>query len=376
MTLSCPNKELCGSCSWSHIPYEKQLQQKLSDINGSFKLKGLDINCEDIIPSPRLAHYRNRMDFVIDFEGRVGLRQKGKWWRVIDGHPCFISDLLIEEKFFKVREWVKKSRFTFYDRKSHQGFLRYAVIRTNLAGEVMVIIVTSATENLEEEKLALESFNELSSTCNITNLLWSVNHTITDVSSGDEIIKISGDDFLIENIAGFKYKISPHAFFQTNSYGAKELLKAVGECVDEGDEGKLVDLYCGCGFFAVALHSKFEQVTGVESCAASIEDAKFNCDLNGVKINFFAEKSEDLKWEHIEADVVVVDPPRSGMHDRALEKLLSLAAKKIIYVSCNHKNFAREAVQLLKRYSLSSIKAIDMFPHTPHVEVVSCLTKI
>ena len=107
--MNCPNKELCGSCGWSHIPYDKQLTQKLADINGSFALKELDLKCEEILPSPVTEHFRNRMDFVIDFEGRVGLRQKGKWWRVIDDHTCFLASEDIERLFHIVRDWTKTS---------------------------------------------------------------------------------------------------------------------------------------------------------------------------------------------------------------------------------------------------------------------------
>ena len=116
MRSDCPNKERCGSCSWSHIPYAKQLQQKLSDINGSFRLKQLDTEVREIVASPKTDHYRNRMDFVIDFEGRVGMREKGKWWRVIDGHTCFLGMERIEELFSAVRAWAQSAGLSFYDR--------------------------------------------------------------------------------------------------------------------------------------------------------------------------------------------------------------------------------------------------------------------
>ena len=126
--MPCPNPDVCGSCRWSHIPYDKQLKQKLSDINGSFALKELDLQCETIIPSPKTDHYRNRMDFVIDFEGRVGMREKGKWWRVIDDHTCFLADKKIDDLFSHVRTWTPTAGLSFFDRKAHTGLLRYAVI--------------------------------------------------------------------------------------------------------------------------------------------------------------------------------------------------------------------------------------------------------
>lgn len=246
---NCPHKELCGSCGWSHIPYDKQLVQKLSDINGSFALKELEYHCSEILPSPKVDHYRNRMDFVINFQGDVGLRQKGKWWRVIDNHPCFIADEEIDERFYKVRDWVKSCELSFFDRKKHNGFLRYAVIRSSRAGSNLVILVTSKPENSEEEVKARAAFALLRDTLGDTSLVWSVNTTTSDVSFGQELETISGEGFLREVIAGFQYIVEPHAFFQTNSYAAPLLLETVSEFCGDLSEKRLLDLYCGSGFF-------------------------------------------------------------------------------------------------------------------------------
>ena len=181
MNSPCPDKEACGSCGWSHISYDKQLTQKLSDINGSFKLKNLDIRCEDIIPAAETEHYRNRMDFVIDFEGRVGLRQKGKWWKVIDDHTCFISDEKIETHFKHVRDWTKTAELSFFDRKAHTGILRYAVIRSSSIGQTMINIVTSAPADEIEENTIKSALESLAQSANPTTLIWSINHTISDV---------------------------------------------------------------------------------------------------------------------------------------------------------------------------------------------------
>ena len=144
MSSLCPNKDRCGSCAWSHIPYEKQLKQKLSDINGSFKLKHLDVVVDEIFASPKTEHYRNRMDFVISFRGEVGLREKGKWWRVIDDHTCFLADERIDAMFPHIREWAQTCGLACWDRKTYAGTLRYAVVRATSTGETMITVVTSA----------------------------------------------------------------------------------------------------------------------------------------------------------------------------------------------------------------------------------------
>lgn len=384
MNSECPKKEICGSCGWSHIPYEKQLAQKLSDINGSFKIKELKLKVEEIIASPKLDHYRNRMDFVIDFQGHVGLREKGKWWRVIDDHPCFISDEKIETLFALVRTWAQSCGLTFYDRKAHIGLLRYAVIRCTSTGETMINIVTSAPTEIETENETSVSnetgvssiktaLTKLQSVATPTTLIWSINHTITDVSFGDEMKTISGPGFIEEIIDGHHYRISPNAFFQTNSNASPLLLQTVQEFAGDLTNKTLLDLYCGTGFFAVAMAGPAKRTIGVELSAEAIRDARINAELNKVTVEFHDAKTESFDWMSLGADVVILDPPRSGMHDQALADIIKTLPPTIVYVSCNYKNFAREMVQLQEHYEVTKMRAIDMFPHTPHVELVSLL---
>lgn len=388
--MPCPNPELCGSCRWSHIPYDKQLQQKLSDINGSFGLKELDLQCETIIPSPITEHYRNRMDFVINFEGLVGMREKGKWWRVIDNHTCFLADEKIEKLFADVRSWTKTAGLSFFDRKTHTGLLRYAVIRSTSTGETLINIVTSdpaspgpSIAGGEAQRTPQswgargarihKALEDLNNAAQPTTLIWTTNSTISDVSFGENETVIAGPGFLTENINGVTYRISPQAFFQTNLFTSPLLQEAVVGLVDESAE-RVLDLYCGSGFFSLPIAKKVEHVTGVELNEAAIEDAKINAKQNDIKnVEFFSAKTESLKLTDYPADTIVVDPPRSGMHDDALASLMETNAKQIIYVSCSYKNLARELVTLTQKYDVDDMMAIDMFPHTPHVEVVVSL---
>lgn len=370
----CSKKEVCGSCGWSHIPYEKQLQQKISDINGSFKLKGLDISCTKILPSPRTEHYRNRMDFVIGFDGKVGLREKGKWWRVIDDHTCFIADEKIEKLFTITRNWTQTAKLPFYDRKAHTGLLRYAIIRTTSRGESMVIILTS-TPTEEEKPRLLQALAELADTAQPTTLIWSINTTISDVSFGTELHTITGDGYITENINEFLYRITPNAFFQTNFFASPLLQKIVMEYAKQTHPQTIVDLFCGSGFFTMPLARLGKKTVGVELVEEAIHDARINAELNKLDIEFFAEKTENFAWSEYTPDLLILDPPRSGMHDSVLEKIQEESPKNIIYISCNYKNFAREMKILEKIYRVQDMTAIDMFPHTPHVELVSWLQK-
>lgn len=371
MSSPCPQKEICGSCSWSHIPYAGQLAQKLSDINGSFAIKKLDLRCEEILPSPVREHYRNRMDFAIDYQEKVGLKEKGKWWKVIDGHGCFIADKQIDELFVAVRDWVKTGGLSFYDRKAHTGFLRYAVIRSTTLGRSMLNLVTSKPDNEQEvRRILAQAAQEL----NPTTFIWSQNSTITDVSYGDKLETISGPGYIEEMIGGHRYRISPNAFFQTNPHGASLLLKTVEEFCGDLSGKTLLDLYCGSGFFSVALGNRAKESIGVESVEEAIHDARINASLNASRSTFHVSRTEDFDWTSLGADVVILDPPRSGIHDKALADLIANPPAHIVYVSCNPKNFAREMVQLQKLYHIETMRAIDMFPHTPHVELVTKLS--
>lgn len=372
MTSACPQKEICGSCGWSHIPYPKQLEQKLSDINGSFKLKELSYQCTEISPSPKTSHYRNRMDFVIGFDGKIGLREKGKWWKVIDNHSCFISDEHIDRLFQTTRQWAHNSKLSYYDRKSFKGLLRYAVIRCTSKSETMINIVTSLAQQ-DEEALLQEQLYKLAKETAATTLIHSTNTTITDVSNGDILKTISGNGYIEEIVGGYTYRITPNAFFQTNSNAAGILLELVKNYAGDLTDKKLLDLYCGSGFFSIALARQAKQAFGVELSTEMIEQARNNAEINNVKVEYWDAKAESFDWEKLGADVVILDPPRSGMHDQALKDVLRIKPKKIVYVSCNYKSFAREMLELSKLYDLTKMQAVDMFPHTPHVELVSLL---
>ena len=387
----CPKPDVCGSCGWSHIPYDKQLQQKLSDINGSFKLKNLDVIVDEIFASPKTEHYRNRMDFVISFRGEVGLREKGKWWRVIDDHTCFLADERIDALFPHIREWAQTCGLACWDRKTYAGTLRYAVVRATSTGETMITVVTSAPRegkstgvqkvNSDDTATITAALNEVAKP---TTLVWAINHTVSDVSFGDEHHVISGAGAIEEAIDGVRYRISPNAFFQTNSYAAPMLLATVREFAGDLTGKTLLDLYCGTGFFAVAMAGQAARTMGIEMVADAVNDARMNAELDnlasppprggaGGGVEFHDAKTEAFDWASIGADVVILDPPRSGMHDKAFQDVMAAKPKRIVYVSCNYKNFARELVILREHYDVDAMRAIDMFPHTPHVELVTSL---
>ncbi len=336
------------------------------------------------------------MDFVIDWQGSVGLREKGKWWRVIDNHPCFLADEQIDDLFAVCRAWAKTCGLSFYDRKANTGILRYAVIRSTTLGQTMVTIVTSAPKDDGEKRQILDALELLTTSANVraglkpapTSLIWAINHTITDVSHGGENIVISGPGYIEEEIGledpslpqdqKIRYRISPNAFFQTNPHAAPLLLQTVAEYLGDLSGKTFLDLYCGTGFFSLALAGKAEKTIGVELVEEAIKDAQANAELNNLsnKVTYLAQPAENVDWLAYNADVVLLDPPRAGLHPSTLSDLLKPnAPEHVVYVSCNYKNLARELAILQNHYDVLGITAIDMFPHTPHVEVVANLQK-
>lgn len=347
---------------------------KLAAINTAFQETGVAAECSEILPSPAISHYRNRMDFAIDFEGRIGLREKGKWWRVIDNHHCFISDERIEQAFGRVREWIQSADLSYFDRKKHHGLLRYAVIRATLTGQLMLNLVTSVPRDRDEEQRARAALHTLTSSLSATTVIWARNNTISDVSFGTEMEIISGPGVIEEEVEGVKFQISPNAFFQTNSRGAAVLLREVFDNLSlSGSQGTLLDLFCGSGFFSVACASRMQRCVGVELVADAVRDARINAELNHVPVEFHDMQAEKFDWSSLTPAMVIVDPPRAGLHPKALKALLDNAPPSIIYVSCNFGAFARELRELLTAYNIVRCRAVDLFPQTPHVEVVTLL---
>lgn len=370
-TSPCPNKIQCGSCELSAIPYKDQLNKKLLNIN--LALSEHSVICTNIIPSPVTQHYRNKMDYPIDFMRKMGLREKGKWWKVIDGHTCFLADKEIERLFFATRDWVKSTPLSCWDRRAFVGLLRYAVMRVTSIGESLLTIVTSRPADDVEKDLIILELKKLSDVSKPTTLVWSVNSSTSDISIGEELTSVVGSGTIIEDINGLKFTLSSNSFFQTNTYTAKLLQTEVLKMAKDSGAQNTLDLYCGSGFFALSLAKNGINCSGIDIVPEAISNAADNARLNNLNVNFVAEKAEDLSWTRSSYDLIIVDPTRAGLHTKVLQALLDNQPKNLIYVSCNYKQFAAELPKLQTKYQVKQTMALDQFPHTPHVELISHL---
>ncbi|RLF58727.1 MAG: 23S rRNA (uracil(1939)-C(5))-methyltransferase RlmD [Thermoplasmata archaeon] len=347
----------CGGCKWQNIRYSEQLKIKQNVINSLFG------HSQKILPSDEFR-YRNRMDFIFwdDEEKKLGLREPERYDKVVDIDRCLLISKECNHLLREIKGFVREKKISIYDFKKREGLLRYLVIREGkFTNERMVILLTSMREFNEVRELKLD--------CNI---VWSRTSTLSDVSYGEEYFAIRGKDYIREKLLDFYFRITPNTFFQTNSKQAEKLCKIVLDFSELSGNERVMDLYCGVGTFGIVLAQHAEYVVGIESSKEAIKNARINAKENGIEnIEFYASKVEKMGYR--EADVIIIDPPRSGLHPKAIRVIKRISPKKIIYVSCNPKTQKRDIEAL--NYKIEEVKPIDMFPHTPHIENVVLLVR-
>ncbi|HYF02086.1 MAG TPA: 23S rRNA (uracil(1939)-C(5))-methyltransferase RlmD [Patescibacteria group bacterium] len=395
----CPYFGTCGGCSWQHLAYTQQLMWKQRHVIDAFERIG-KIPYGEILPtapSPREYYYRNKMEFSfgryrwlmeseiasgVEFDKNfaLGLHVPGFHDKVLDIEQCFIHQPVGNKILNDVKAASKHYGCEAYEYRNHTGFLRNLVIRTSRAtGEIMVILVTAPPQS-EMEVAFVEWFETefLKITPEATTVIHAVSHSKSSVAIGEPRL-LKGEPFMIEEALGVKYRISPFSFFQTNSYQLEHFLKTILDYADIDENQVVWDLYCGTGSITLPAAKRAKKVYGIEMSESSIRDARVNMELNGItNVEFFCE---DLHAKETPAllntlekpDVLIIDPPRAGMHKNLAEHLLEIAAPHVVYVSCNPSTQARDCEILHQKYDVVKIQPVDMFPHTFHIESVAVL---
>jgi len=353
----CKHFGKCGGCRWQNIRYKEQLKIKQDVIRELFK----GCRVSKIVASEEFR-YRNRMDFIFWKGFKLGLREPESYDRVVDIENCLLISEKCNEIMAKVKSFVEENKISIYDFKKKRGLLRYLVLReARFTNERMAVILTSKQDFPKIKELEVDA-----------NIIWSRTSTLSDVSQGEEHEVIKGKEYITEKLLGYSFRITPSIFFQTNSKQAEEIYKTVVEFSDLSGREKVLDLYCGSGAIGIILASQARSVVGVEISKEAVEVAKINARENNIEnIKFICAKAEELST--IEGDVVVVDPPRAGLHKKVIKFLKKISPKKIIYVSCNPRTQKRDIEAL--NYKIEEVKPIDMFPHTPHIENVVLLVR-
>lgn len=410
VAAACPHAGKCGGCLWQHISYPAQTAEKERGVREVFRKLELEDRLLPIRPAGGQLGYRNRMDYCVGWNGEIGLKEYGSWNKYVDVRTCLLMSPDPSPILQIIRDWMKEFDLQPWDAKYHSGDMRYVVIRDgkNTAQRLMVVVVhdakritaearTALVERLDPERAAVKQ------PWLPTTLLIGEQPKITDLSQAETFETVFGLPYLEELTNGVRYRIYPNSFFQTNSDMAAELqtevLKNIVHKVhkvagsssdrttdsdipyepDELDEhSTLLDLYCGLGFFGIAAAKQNPKliVKGYELDENAIKLASQNAELNAVadRCEFFACKAEDLSWRDEQADTLILDPPRSGLHPKVIKTLMdpntSLKPETIIYVSCNYHRLPEELPSFFPNYDITSIQPLDLFPQTRHVEVV------
>ena len=393
----CIHFEVCGGCKWQHLQYEHQLKYKQQVVEDAFRrIAKLEVpEVLSIIGSPKTRFYRNKLEFtfsnkrwltteelnlrdIITDRDALGFHIPGAFDKVLDIHECWLQDDINNRVRNEVKDFAVKNNYTFFDLRQQEGLLRNLIIRTTTTGEVMVIVIFYYNENEKINKLLThlqEQFPE------ITSLQYIVNSKRNDSIFDQEVIPFAGKDFIIENLGGYKFKIGPKSFFQTNSFQAHQLYQRGLELADLHPDDVVYDLYTGTGTIAIYMARHCKKVVGIEQIPEAIQDAHFNAKLNDIhNATFIAGDMKDvLKSEFIlengAPDVILTDPPRAGMHPDVVNVIMNSGAGKVVYISCNPATQARDIQLLSEKYQLQLIQPVDMFPHTFHIENIALLIK-
>ena len=375
----CSHFDICGGCTWQDLLYEKQLQFKKKQVNDCIeRIGGLEsVVVEDVIGSVEIFNYRNKMEFSFhtsDDGFTLGLHRRGHFDQVFDIDKCHLQSAQSNAIVAWIRDFVKRNDIPVYDVKNHTGFMRFLVIRTGKrTGQTMVNIVTNYG-NLPRHQELVEQLREAFP--DVTTVIHSQNGRKSNIATGEIEHILYGSGYVEEKLFERRFRIRANSFFQTNSIQAETLYRTAFDMLDPNRTDRILDLYCGAGSIGLLISDRVAEVVGVELVADAIRTARENAAVNGIEnVTFHESDVKEFLKSSPEArepfDAVIVDPPRAGLHPKALKRLIEIRPKKLLYISCNPSTFARDAKSLVDAgYSLPRVQPVDMFPHTMHIEVV------
>ena len=379
----CAHYPACGGCRFQDLAYDAQLEAKQEQVQDALRRIGgiAEPPLEPILPAESEFFYRNKLEYSFTETPSgpaLGFHKAGRWDEVLEVEKCWLTTDLGNAIRDAVRDWAREERLDAYDQAEHTGYLRHLVVREGRnTGQVLVQLVTSAGERFDRDQF-VETLRRFDEVCSIH---WAANETPAEVTHLPTTL-LWGEEAIEEELCGLRFRVRPNAFLQTNTAMAERLYGVVGEYAALSGGETVYDLYCGIGAIGLTLASRALTVWGVEASEESVACALENADLNEISnAAFFAGETADalaeLRDRAGDPDVVVVDPPRAGLSNKAVRRLGRLEAPKIVYVSCNPTTLAGNVKELAASwgYRLERVQPVDMFPHTPHVESVSLLMR-
>lgn len=393
----CEHFTVCGGCRWQHLPYDFQLACKQRQVTDALT-RIAKVELPEITPikgSADIWEYRNKMEYTFsnrcwltfeqlrsgeDFPDRdaAGFHIPGAFDKVLDIKRCHLQDDLGNRLRLFIKDFGKQHGYAFYDLRAQQGLLRTLMIRIASTGEIMAVMVFGEDDR-EKIKTLLDAVREAFP--EITSLMYVVNTKVNDTIADQEVLLHSGKPYIEEEMEGLRFRVGPKSFYQTNSRQAYELYKVARNFARLSGGELVYDLYTGTGTIANFVSRRASRVIGIEYVEDAIADARINSEVNGItNTEFFAGDMKDVLTdefiaEHGRPDVMIVDPPRAGMHQDVVDVILRAEPSRIVYVSCNPATQARDLALLDCKYGVEAVQPVDMFPHTQHVENVVALVR-
>jgi 23S rRNA (uracil1939-C5)-methyltransferase len=396
VTHFCEHFGTCGGCQWQQLPYVQQTaykQQQVQDQLERISKQPLPA-LMPIVAADEQRYYRNKVEYTFSnkrylskeelankeldaFANVAGYHVRGFFDKIIDINECHLQATPSNQIRKFIKQYALDNNLPFYDLRMHEGWLRNLQIRISTLGEVMVNIIMKYYDEVHTKGLCDALYKNFP---NITSLLYTINGKLNDSLHGLTPIVYTGSNYIVEQLEDFKFKISPKSFFQTNTKQAEKLYTVTRSFAEIQPNDIVYDLYCGTGSIGIFCSKHAGNIIGVEMVEEAIEDAKENAALNNINNTHFfvgaAEKicNESFFKQYGKPNVIITDPPRAGMHQALIDVLLLIEAPRIVYVSCNPATQARDLALLGVKYDVAKSQAVDMFPHTHHIENVVQLT--
>ncbi|CCZ43920.1 23S rRNA (Uracil-5-)-methyltransferase RumA [Bacteroides sp. CAG:545] len=391
----CEHFGICGGCRWQPLPYDMQLKAKQQQVwDQLVRIGHLEIpDISPILPSDKTKYYRNKLEFTfsnkrwiynnedpdsLTDEERLGLGfHVGKFFdKVLDIKHCSLQPEPSNEIRLFIREYAVTHNLEFYNIRENTGFLRNIIVRNNQVGDVMLTVCFAYDD---QDKIVPMLDAIAAEFPQIKSLHYVINEKLNDSISDLDCILYKGEDAIWETMGKLKFKIGPKSFYQTNSEQAYKLYSVAKEFAALTGNEVVYDLYTGTGTIAQFISDKASKVIGIEYVKEAIEDARINAEANGItNCTFFDGDMKDILTadfikEHGKPEVMIIDPPRAGMHPDVVKVIMEAAPERIVYVSCNPASQARDLAMMSPMYEITAVQPVDMFPHTMHVENVCAL---
>jgi len=380
----CPIAAKCGGCQLQHYDYAKQLEYKENKVRNCLtRIGGFhDFLMEPILGMEEPYYYRNKSQFPVgknkDGSTAIGF-YASRTHSIIDTEHCCVSAKVNDDIIKIVRSFIEQYQIEPYNEETNKGLLRHILTRVGFCtGDIMVCLVING-KHLPYKDVLIEKLREIPG---MKSISLNVNTANTNVILGEKVKTLWGDPYITDKIGSISYRISPLSFYQVNSLQVEKLYNIVLDYADLHGDEVVWDLYCGIGTISLFIAEKAKQVYGVEIIPQAIEDAKMNASINQItNAEFFVGAAEEVlptkyKEENLNADVIVVDPPRKGCEESLLDTIVQMAPKKVVYVSCDPATLARDLKYLCERgYELSKVRAVDQFAHSVHIETVCLLSR-